>query len=343
MYLIRADGNASIGAGHLMRCLTIADVLNRMGERVIFICAEASSAAVAEEHGYSVFVLGSDYRDMEGELPILLPWLKRLWERPVILIDSYYVTDRYLKELDVLGGTVLLDDMGTKRYPVNTVINYNVFANSRHYGELYQGTDTDCYVGGRYVPLRPQFLNRSYEVREQVENVLITTGGGDIDNIAGNIMTAIYNNKLNYHLIIGRFNPHLEELEAFAERKPGVHIHHDVKDMAALMEQCDIAITAGGTTVYELAVVGVPFICFSYAANQEELVRYVGGHDIAGCGGAYHLEAKQTLQNIADWCRHQMPAEKRKQCHRKVKQLTDGLGAERIAGILRSRLELQRP
>lgn len=62
-------------------------------------------------------------------------------------------------------------------------------------------------------------------------------------------------------------------------------LHCDVKDMAGLMTACQLAVTAGGTTIYELSVLGVPFVCFSYAENQEGLTEWLGKQEIAGYAG----------------------------------------------------------
>ena len=44
------------------------------------------------------------------------------------------------------------------------------------------------FLGSGYVPLRPQFREKNYEVRKRAGEILITTGGGDIDNIAAQIL-----------------------------------------------------------------------------------------------------------------------------------------------------------
>lgn len=75
---------------------------------------------------------------------------------------------------------------------------------------------------------------------------------------------------------MGRFNPNREKLEQYASEQNNVVLHCDVKDMAGLMTACQLAVTAGGTTIYELSVLGVPFVCFSYAENQEGLTEWLG-------------------------------------------------------------------
>jgi len=344
MYVIRADGNAKIGAGHLMRCLTIAESLAvQLGgkEEISFLCADEASADMVCKFGFSVRVLNTDYRDMESELPA---W-RQLWtgeeeQLPlVILVDSYYVTDDYLNRLGKWGKVFLMDDLQQHAYPVDAVINYNAFADEKVYHRLYEHTSTECIVGSQYVPIRQQFLDYSHEEKEAVKDVLITTGGGDVDNIAGRMVKKIYREGITFHLVTGRYNPHMEQLKQMEQDMPGVLIHHDVSDMAGLMTKCDIAVTAGGTTIYELATVGVPFLCFSYAENQEALTEYIGNHEIAGFLGAYHKEKETVLEQLQvqfeQLCNQ---TELRRTYSQKERKLIDGKGAERLAGkIIRER------
>lgn len=337
MYFVRADGNAKIGAGHMMRCLTIIEELVRLTgakDEILFVCADDASASLVRERGFRAKSLGTDYRDMESELPA---WRALISEKEVhtILVDSYYVTEIYLQKLREYGRLILLDDMQQKAFPVDAIVNYNIFAREEQYRQLYSENKVEYYIGGSYVPVRPQFLNVEYCVTNRVSDVLITTGGGDVDNIAGAVLEAIYDRKLNYHLITGKFNPHLEKLEQFALCCKNVHIYHDVKDMAGIMQKCDIAITAGGTTIYELSAIGVPFICFSYAENQEALTSYIGEYDIACFAGAYHRAPKQVLERMAflvsELCEDK---KKRIMCNEKERKLIDGMGAERLARVM---------
>lgn len=365
MFIIRADGNAKIGAGHLMRCMTIAEALRELlcrdagskaEDEIVFVCADVDSARLVEEHGFAAKVLHTDYRTMEQELPEWEKLYKELVQGAnegdgthkipsVILIDSYYVTDSYLMQLKkcMTGfSLVMMDDMPEHAYPADAVVNYNVSADLEVYHKLYaaEQSNTALYLGNRYVPLRRQFFNRPYQVAEKVKSVLITTGGGDVDNIAGRILKALLEaekertsaEKLNYNLILGRFYPKLQEMLELAAEYPCIHIHHDVQDMAALMQDCDLAITAGGSTIYELAAVGIPLICFSYAKNQELLTEYIGREKIAGFAGAYHKAPDAVITEIkrlfVEFCGD---ADKRNMCYLNERHLVDGLGAERLA------------
>ena len=133
MFLIRADGNATIGAGHLMRCLTIADELKKLvndNEDILFLCADTQSAQPAWDRGYRTFVLESDPKEMEEELSA--------WEKVpdinkktnVIVVDSYFVTNAYLRGIRKYGYVLLMDDLGAGRFCADGILNYNVFADA---------------------------------------------------------------------------------------------------------------------------------------------------------------------------------------------------------------------
>lgn len=332
-----------------MRCMTIAGELHRYVDtgEILFICADGQSAELVCDHGYEAFVLGSDPRDMEAEL---CAWscVPHIHKRAnSILVDSYFVTEHYLQTIRKYGVVTLLDDMGTERFPVDRIINYNAFADREQYEKLYRGSGTELILGSAYVPVRPQFREKSYEVREKVENILITTGGGDIDNIAGRILKAVQETAagslaegLQYHLIIGRFSPCFEEMKALEELSANVRIYHDVQDMAGLISQCELAITAGGSTVYELAAVGVPFICFSYAENQEKITEYLHREGIAFSAGKYHKDPEAVLRRIAEQTMVlARDHDRRCGCYFRERKLADGMGAERLAGILAADLK----
>lgn len=338
-----------------MRCLTIAEAVKNVGGEagatdetkagvgdVLFLCADEDSAALVEQYGFEVKVLNTDYCLMESELEPDrgCPW--DMWTtgaENTILVDSYHVTEKYLRELGRYGRVFLMDDLQKTAYPVWGLVNYNVFADEKKYKQLYcSNPSVQMILGSAYVPLRSQFLGVLYKVKDAVRDVLITTGGGDADNIAGQILDEIYDPEIRFHVLSGRFNPHFDDLQAKAGNTDNISIHHDVSDMAGLMSMCDLAVSAGGSTVYELCAVGVPLICFSYAENQEALAEYVGAGKIAANAGAWHRDSSVCRENIRSKFRELCANyELRRSFSENQKNLIDGRGAERLAWILAGR------
>jgi spore coat polysaccharide biosynthesis predicted glycosyltransferase SpsG len=140
---------------------------------------------------------------------------------------------------------------------------------------------------------------------------------------------------MDYHVVTGRFNTHMEEMQRLSSFFSWIHIHTDVQDMAGLMKKCDIAISAGGTTLYELAAVGVPVICFSYAENQQLLTEYLDREGISLCCGRYHENPESVTVKIkADFTGFVRDYDLRKKCSLQGRNLVDGMGGQRLAESL---------
>ena len=99
--IIRADGNREIAMGHIMRCLSIADVMKTKAE-VVFVTAGRETEELIRGRGFRNVVFGTDYRDMESELPALGAFLAE-YPAQLILTDSYFVTGNYMEALGKLS------------------------------------------------------------------------------------------------------------------------------------------------------------------------------------------------------------------------------------------------
>lgn len=85
---IRADANAQIGMGHLMRCLSVAVALRKRQTNVIFITNNEQSELFLAERGFHCCRLQKTYVRMEEEIPEMLGLLRSL-QIGLLLIDSY--------------------------------------------------------------------------------------------------------------------------------------------------------------------------------------------------------------------------------------------------------------
>lgn len=267
MIYIRADGNAQIGTGHVMRCLSVAQALRDRGTPCRLVAADQEPRPLAERAGFALEALGTDWRDLPGELPALFALLDAD-PAPVVLVDSYQITGAYLRALKSRARVACLDDLDLVDAPVDLLVNYNVYAGELGYRERLPGAR--LLLGCDYAPLRPQFAcPPPFVVRPAAWDVLLTTGGTDPRGAAVALLEACGNPRLRFHVVAGRYSPHRQRLRRL-EKEAGGHIrvHEDVSDMAALMARCDLAVSAAGSTLYELCACGVPTVCYVLADNQ---------------------------------------------------------------------------
>ena len=332
MIWIRADANREIGSGHVMRCLAIAAQLKKRGEEVCFLVSDEEACPLIRSRGQNCRVMGSCYSAPEEELERLEGMLRE--EKPrFFLADSYYVSPAYLGRVRKLVPVGYMDDKGLAGLPVDVMVNYNIFARRTLYGEA---PGCRLLLGTAYAPLREEFAGTDYRVRDSVARVLVTTGGSDRYNLAGRFLERALAEPVTaglvYLVVSGAYNVHLERLAAMERQYGNVHVYSNVADMRRLMEKCDIAVSAGGSTLYELCAVGVPMICFSFVDNQERIVEGFFRKGLTCFGGNYLTGGEKMLaeaaEALAGLCGD---AGLRREFSERQRRTVDGEGAARIA------------
>lgn len=331
----RVDANEKIATGHLMRCITIAKACEKRGEQVLFFLAEKKETDRLEALGFSYEILNSDWLNMEGEMKYLLSLLR---EKAVdwLVVDSYQATNEYLKFLNQYVKVLYVDDYGWKRYEVSALLNYNPWVAEMGVSRLYQGSDTVLLLGGDYIPLREEFSKKQALDREQ--SVLITTGGSDTYNVAGKVLSSCLEKDqwkdITFHVIVGSMNAHQEALQALAERYSCVCLHKNVSNISDYMRMCKVAVSAGGTTLYELCACGIPTVCFSFADNQKWGTEMMGKQGVMIYAGDVRME-ENFFEKISEALLSLMHNQTKWESHSlKMRQIVDGKGAERIAKLL---------
>ena len=357
MIWIRADGGKEMGTGHIMRCMSVAAALRQMGEQVCFLVADNSPVPLLEAGGHSFRVLGSSYQNPEEELPILLPILRET-SKSLFLADSYFVTSEYLRQVRELMPVCYMDDRGISALPVDLLINYNIFAERSLYGEgTFRNREGDrknrendrkngegpfktaYLLGTEYVPLRQEFQKVGSPVKEKAERVLITTGGSDKYDLAGQILRQALQDPeiedLEYCVVSGIYNQYLPQLLELEKCNKNVHVFSNVSNMASLMQSCDIAVSAGGSTMYELCAAGVPILCFSFVDNQEKIVEGFARWKLVSFAGNYLSQGEQMIRMLTEHIALlRNSVELRRSYSAKERELVDGQGAVRIASRL---------
>lgn len=330
MVFIRADANKHVGSGHIMRCLSIAQAIVQKGTPVKFITADHNGDELIHQKGFSSCCLETEWANMLDELPKLLEMIKN--EEPTFfLIDSYYVTEEYLHCLSEVVRTIYIDDLNKVKTNVDTLINYNIFASVYDYTR-FDNTKTRLLLYPRYAPLREEFKNAlPHVINSDVTDILVSAGGSDPERISEKIMKMICPayEMIRFHFVIGILNPFIEKLKEL--EKNNIILHIDERNMSDLMKDCDIAISAAGSTLYELCACGLPTITYTLADNQQIAAEQFMKKDIMLYAGDCRNN-NFFLKSLCD-CIDDLKTDERKRqrLSQKMQNLVDGYGAERIA------------
>ena len=158
------------------------------------------------------------------------------------------------------------------RYDVDVLLNQNIGAELLAYT---CNSDAVLLLGSQYVLLRSEFLvwkDWGRELAYRPNKVLITMGGSNPDNVSCNVMRALEQLTLpglHVKVVLGGANPHHVAVHRMAAQLPGeCDVIVNATNMPNLMAWADLAITAGGSTCWELAFMGLPASLLILADNQ---------------------------------------------------------------------------
>ncbi len=334
MLAIRADMNAQIATGHVMRCLSIADALSQIGETVIFIVADKQPIKLIEERGFQCIVLGTDWNCKDEEIVILQNIIKKM-KITKMLIDSYQVTQNYLEKISNSVRTMYIDDLNMFEYPVNIVVCYANYWERFYYDAKY--SCKNFLLGTKYVPLRQAFWScNKKKINEKADKLLLLSGGTDPYNFLGKILQKLKLESFEQIIAIcGRYNTEYKKLCTRYNKYKNVKIYQSVSDIEKYMQDADIVVSAGGTTLYELCAVGTPTISYSFADNQLFNVQQFAQDGIIEYAGDFRFD--NVIINAISLIEHyQNDYKLRKKSSVRMQKLVDGKGAERIAKILKN-------
>ena len=336
---IRTDANKTIATGHVMRCMTIADEAIKLGKDVIFFVADEDSASFVIKRGFTCEILGSSWENPVNETDKLSELIKK-HEVDTVLFDSYSFDAGYFEKLRTVCDSkfVYMDDLCAQKMPVDTIINYNIYANDLGYEDKYD-KNTSLLLGPIYAPLREQF-GEVYEKKCSIpSNVLVCAGGGDVADILYDILSGIESEpalkKVDFHVVIGNMSDNEKDLMRLAFCSDKIFIHRNVTRMAELMSKCDLAVSASGTMLTELCCMKVPTIEFAIADNQLKNAKYYGEHGIMIAAGDIRENKEAVIRRIV-YETAQLISDKKKLADLRagMEGICDGLGAKRIAEAL---------
>lgn len=331
--LIRADGNERIGSGHIMRTKSIAAELKGLGAKVLYALADERGKRLINNEFQSV-VLSSNYECLDDEIDALSSVVKEQ-EIKLILLDSYFVTPKYFKELKKLAKVAYIDDLDAFAYECEALINYGAFFDKNEY-KARQNLAKKYFLGSEFAPLRAEFGSTQKSSKNtQKKQVLLTTGNTDLLGIMPRFLEAFLSDEslknLEFLAISGAFNEHENQLLALSAKHKNIKVLKSPENMAQIMAEADFVLSAGGSTLYELASLAKAVICFSIAANQNNIKSWAEAGAMLYAGDAKadsHSVVAKSLNLLKSLLNDENLA---KTLGQKAHFFVDGKGAIRLA------------
>ena len=254
-----------IATGHIVRCQHLARELVSRGHQVVFW---------TNQDPVVTKLLDPSFAHQEvGEYTELAPSQASLSSIQVLIVDfpaeppTEASDPAILQSLSSRG--IALIKLGHTGYI------------SSHYAaviSLYPSREiwtSNYFEGPSYLVLNAKFrgLHQKYNIREKVQEAFVCMGGSDLHNLTARALRALKLVNFDGHatVILGAGNPHkqniLETIEALGLK---ADVLVNVQNIEESMLKADLAVTAFGTTAYELISLGVPTVAVSHYEWQAD-------------------------------------------------------------------------
>jgi spore coat polysaccharide biosynthesis predicted glycosyltransferase SpsG/RimJ/RimL family protein N-acetyltransferase len=254
------EGSSTIGFGHLERCRSLYQAFEDRGIIPLFIInGDETTKDLLKEEKHAIY----DWMTEKEQLNDMIKG------SDISFVDSYLADDDVYEKVSASSKmSVYIDDNNRLDYPEGIVLNGNIHAEEldykNHIGQRY-------LLGTGYSPIRREFREVSdREIRGDAESVVITLGSSDVRNMTPVILKMLVGEypEMIKKVIVGKGYENTKDIEQVSDSRTEIVVAPDAEGMKQIMTGTDMAISAGGQTLYELARTGVPAIVVAVADNQ---------------------------------------------------------------------------
>lgn len=278
--LIRADGGPEIGFGHLMRTSVLSNELHLRGHKVTYL-TETPTHVNKVCGDYARVIKIPDNND---NLNYLIDTIQ-LHDANVVILDCFEADIRYQQE--VRGHTTTLahfQHYNQHKIACDILINGSIYATEMDLDWI--GSEPSWCQGLDYILLRKSFqklAKKSSDWRPKPQQALITMGGSDVNNTTPMVMrhVDIFEPDFKTIVVVGPGFQNQEKIKKTASQLSApFNIIVDPPNLPELMFESDFAISATGTTIYELVATQTPVIGVAESDNQQLLAETLANREL---------------------------------------------------------------
>lgn len=178
----RADASATIGYGHFVRTLALADMLKDDFECTFFTTSPSAYQIGEMEKGCAFVSLKEDSKFED--------FLNLLTGDEIVVLDNYFFTTEYMNQIKACGCRLVhIDDVHDRHFNADLIINHG---NAK--AAMYDANpDTRFCIGPSYALLRKPFLERNITNAPRKGKWVICFGGSDQYNLTEKVARALAN------------------------------------------------------------------------------------------------------------------------------------------------------
>lgn len=265
--VFRADGNSSIGLGHVFRCISLLEMLKNDFDCVFATNSDDEIKQIISLKADNVITLPNN--DTHFDV-----FLKMLKGDEIVVLDNYYFNSNYQKNIKNKGcKLVCIDDIPEKHFFADIVINHSFGVTTSDYSkEDY----TKCLLGLNYALLSNDFIETPIPDRISSNNnikAFVCFGGADPLNLTFEAASQLSKSDIvsSVDVVVGEAfdKSKINQISTLAK----VSLHRSIprKAMAEIMSLADFAVVPSSGILIEALSMHLPVITGYYIDNQRNI------------------------------------------------------------------------
>lgn len=318
----RVDASRDIGAGHAMRCLSLAQGYGAQGYRCIFVMAQAMDQIVdlVNRRGFivermpesdgSCSISGGPYRhsswlrtseraDADSFLAVTD---KYQFCEGIVVVDHYAIAKEWETAVSCRYDVLAIDDLNDRPHTARWVLDQTHGKLPKAYDGLI-AESSRLLLGAGYALLSPSYTDLREKAEERAKergfggNVLVSLGGTYNHDLCLTVVTQIAKvqgiDKITLVMGAGGENylPQWHDLAPY----PNLELVTFTEKMPELLLQCDLCIGAAGSSSWERCALGIPSISVVIAENQKAIGAFLDESGATVMMDVCELEATDRL------------------------------------------------
>ena len=333
---IRVDSSTKIGYGHFMRCMALADTLQKNFEiNFITRSLEGSLISDIQKKGFGIFRFYSnsekinEKNDAQKTISLIK---KHSGSKNILIVDNYQLSKKW--ETDVkpfVHKLIVIDDLSNRSHNCDLLIDQNLHTKVNG---LYKGLiPSNCIklIGPKFSMIRKEFRMMRKSVKPRtfpIKKILVSFGGSDIENQTPVALNSIkkMNGKINVDVVVGKANKCKKTLKIFCNKNKHFTYYEQIDNIADLMLSSDLSIGSSGSTTWERCCLGLPAIVSISSNDQRDIANSLSRKKcIINLGDVKKLKESSYINVITNLKKNDL-----RNMSKNSMSLVDGNGTQRI-------------
>ena len=333
---IRVDSSTKVGYGHFIRCMALADTLQK-NFKIYFLSRSLEGNLISniQKRGFHVFRFYSNLEkiNVKNDAQKTISLIKKYGnQKSILIVDNYELSKKWETLVKpFVHNLIVIDDLPNRSHNCDLLIDQNLHTNAN---SLYKDLiPSECVklIGPKFSMIRKEFkmLRKYVKPRKfPIKKILISFGGTDVENQTLIVLNSIkkMNDKIDVDVVVGQANRYKKTLKSFCNKNKKFTYYEQIDNIARLMLLADLSIGSSGSTTWERCSLGLPAIVSISANNQRNTANTLSKRKcIINLGHVKKLNETKYLNAITNIGKNDL-----RNMSKNSMSLVDGDGTKRI-------------